>query len=60
MLVTAGSSVGAFALTASSKDSVLLLTLVPGNYTAQVTGVSGTTGVALVEVYELLDQGAAP
>ena len=28
-------------------------TLAPGNYTAQVTGVNGTTGVALVEVYEV-------
>jgi alpha-N-arabinofuranosidase len=54
-LATAANSVGAFALAASSKDSVLLLTLVHGNYTAQVTGVAATTGVALVEVYELSD-----
>jgi hypothetical protein len=46
--------VGAFAWTApSSADSALLLTLPPGAYTAQVSGFSGDTGVALVEVYEV-------
>jgi hypothetical protein len=30
-----------------------VLTLSPGTYTAQVSGLSGTTGVALVEVYQL-------
>jgi hypothetical protein len=33
-------------------ESVIVRTLLPGNYTAIVTGVNGTTGVALVEVYE--------
>jgi hypothetical protein len=32
------------------KDAVLVVTLAPGSYTAQVSGVSGATGVALVEV----------
>jgi sugar lactone lactonase YvrE len=45
-------SVGAFPLTAGSPDSALLLTLQPGSYSAQVTGANGTTGVALVEVYQ--------
>jgi hypothetical protein len=36
-----------------SKDAALLLTLQPGIYTAQVSGVAGATGVALVEVYEV-------
>jgi hypothetical protein len=31
----------------------LLINLAPGAYTAQVSGVAGTTGVALVEVYEV-------
>ncbi|PAW66211.1 MAG: hypothetical protein B9S34_08700 [Opitutia bacterium Tous-C1TDCM] len=44
-------SVGAFALPANSRDAVLVSTLQPGSYTVQVTG--GTTGVTLVEVYEL-------
>jgi aryl-phospho-beta-D-glucosidase BglC (GH1 family) len=43
--------VGAFNLPTSSKDAAILLTLAPGAYTAVVSGVNGTTGVALVEVY---------
>ena len=39
-------------LAAGSPDSAVLIELAPGNYTAQVSGVSATTGVALVEVYE--------
>ena len=46
--------VGAFALpNPASRDAALLLTLPPGSYTAQISGVNGTTGVALVEVYEV-------
>jgi hypothetical protein len=53
-LTAVGNSVGAFALSdTSSKDAMLLLTLAPGTYTAQVSGVNSTTGVALVEVYEV-------
>ena len=48
------SRVGAFNLPTGSKDAVLLVTLPPGGYTAQVGGVGGTQGVALVEVYEVL------
>jgi hypothetical protein len=46
-------SAGAFALTPGSLDAALVLTLPPGDYTAQVAGVGGTTGIALVEVYDL-------
>jgi hypothetical protein len=42
-----------FPLPAGSKDAALLLTLNPGTYTVQVSGVGNTTGVALVEVYEV-------
>ncbi len=53
-LSTTFTQVGAFALTStSSRDAVLLVTLAPGTYTAQVSGVNSTTGVALVEVYEV-------
>lgn len=45
--------VGAFALPSGSKDSTLLVTLPPGNYTALVTGTNATSGIALVEVYEV-------
>lgn len=50
---TAALSVGAFALGADSRDAALLITLAPGAYTAQVSGVSEATGIALVEVYEV-------
>jgi hypothetical protein len=47
------SRVGAFDLATNSRDAVLLVTLAPGSYTAQLSGVNGATGVALVEVYEV-------
>ena len=47
-------SVGAFAWgSPSSNDSAILATLPPGAYTAQVSGATGDTGVALVEIYEV-------
>ncbi|HEY3755705.1 MAG TPA: protease pro-enzyme activation domain-containing protein [Opitutaceae bacterium] len=36
-----------------SGDSVILATLPPGNYTAQVNSATGTPGTVLVEVYEI-------
>lgn len=52
-LSNAYTATGAFNLAFASKDSALLVTLDPGAYTAQVSGVGGATGVALVEVYEV-------
>jgi hypothetical protein len=52
-LQTAFAQVGAFNLPDGSKDSCLLLTLPAGGYTAQVSGEGNTTGVGLVEVYEV-------
>jgi kumamolisin len=46
-------SVGAFALTAGSADSAIVVTLPPGNYTAILSGIGGTTGTGLAEVYEI-------
>jgi hypothetical protein len=37
----------------SSHDAVLLTTLAPGSYTTVASSVSGTAGVALIEVYEV-------
>lgn len=51
-IATATASVGAFPWQAGSADSALLLTLQPGSYTAIVSGVGGTSGIALVEVYQ--------
>jgi len=45
--------VGAFALASGSNDSAVVVTLPTGAYTAQVTGAANSTGVALVEIYEL-------
>ena len=45
--------VGAYSFVTNSKDSALLLTLPPGVYTAQVSGVNSVTGDGVVEVYEL-------
>ncbi len=52
-LTAAFGSVGAFALTAGSRDAALIVTLPPGTYTAQVSGVNNTVGIAIVEVYDL-------
>jgi hypothetical protein len=47
-------SVGAFHFaSATSKDAAVVATLLPGAYTAVVRGVGNTSGVALVELYEL-------
>lgn len=52
-LASTFTAVGAFALTAGSKDAALLVTLAAGGYTVQVSGVAATSGAALVEVYEV-------
>ena len=49
----AAAKVGAFALPANSKDAVLTATLGPGACTAQVSGENATSGIALIEVYEV-------
>jgi hypothetical protein len=52
-LATAFTQAGAFSFPAGSRDAALLVDLAPGNYTIQVTGAGGTTGNAIVEVYDL-------
>lgn len=47
------SQAGAFPLAPGSKDSAMVVTLPPGTYSAVVSGVGGTTGIGLVEVYAL-------
>lgn len=49
----AAETVGAFALPENSEDAVMLLELDPGLYTAVLSGENDTTGIALVEVYEV-------
>jgi hypothetical protein len=50
-IAAAATATGAFALQPGSADAALLLTLAPGAYTAQITGVNGTGGAALLEFY---------
>ena len=50
--VQAMNTVGAFSLAAGSADAAMLVSVPPGNYSAQLSGIGGTTGVGLVEVYE--------
>lgn len=52
-IAAAANSVGAFAFASGGRDAALLVTLPPGAYSAQVSGVANATGVALVEVYEI-------
>ncbi|MCX6954644.1 MAG: immunoglobulin domain-containing protein [Verrucomicrobia bacterium] len=53
-LRAAFAAAGAFPLAAAdSKDAALLVTLEPGAYSAQLTGVDGALGDALVELYVL-------
>jgi uncharacterized delta-60 repeat protein len=53
-LASTFTTVGAFALAPGSKDAALIVTVTAGaSYTAQVRAPDGTTGEALVEIYEL-------
>lgn len=46
-------ALGAFALPEGSKDSAMLVTLLPGVWTVQVGGPSNTSGVVVAEIYVL-------
>jgi hypothetical protein len=50
---SAFASVSAFTFRPGSKDAGIVLTLPAGSYSALVRGVNDTTGIALVELYEL-------
>ena len=53
-LTAACATVAAFAIAdPTSRDAMLLVTLAPGAYTVQASGVNATGGRAIVEVYEL-------
>lgn len=44
---------GAFPIPAGTKDVVVMMPFVSGNYTAQVTSGDGTSGTVLLEIYEV-------
>ena len=56
-LASVATQVGAFALSANSADSAVLVTLPPGAYTVEIAGANGTSGIALAEVYEVASTG---
>ena len=47
------SAVGAFAIPPASKDAAILVTLAPGTYSVEVTGVGSQSGLAVIEVYDV-------
>jgi hypothetical protein len=52
-LTIAARAAGAFPLAEGSADCAAVITVDPGQYTIQVSGVGNATGVALVEIYVL-------
>jgi len=50
----AAASVGATpGFSSGSKDALILITLPPGTYTAELLGVKSTSGIGLLEIYEV-------
>jgi hypothetical protein len=49
----ASTVLGAFALASGGTDAALLLSLPPGSYTVELSGMGAATGVGLLEIYEL-------
>jgi hypothetical protein len=47
------STLGAFPLAVGTRDAAFTATLAPGSYTTRVSGVANSSGVALVEVYDV-------
>jgi len=53
-ITAAATQAGAFAISnGQSADSALMISLPPGNYSAQATSASGGGGQVLLEVYEV-------
>ena len=50
-LTAAFTATGAFALPSGSADAAMIATLPAGSYTLQLSGLNGSTGIGLVEVY---------
>ena len=53
IIAAASVSGGAFALANGSKDAAMIIMLSPGAYTVQLSGVGNTTGIGIVEVYDI-------
>lgn len=57
-VAAAMATANAFVLPAGSRDAAITATLTGGAYTANIEGVGGTSGTALVEAYELDQTGS--
>jgi len=53
VLTKAFADVAAFVLPPTSADAALAVSLAPGGYTVRVSGKANTTGIAIIEIYEL-------
>ncbi len=53
IIAAAAVSGGAFPLANGSLDSAMLVMLPPGSYSVQMSGVGNTTGIGIVEVYDV-------
>jgi hypothetical protein len=52
-LVTVSTAIAGLGLDDSSKDAALVITLDPGAYSAQVSSANSSTGLVLIEVYDV-------
>jgi hypothetical protein len=53
IIAAAASAAGAFPFANGSRDAAMIVMLDPGAYTVQLSGVGNTTGVGIVEVYDV-------
>jgi hypothetical protein len=53
IIASAATTAGAFPFGSGSRDAAMIVMLPPGAYTVQLTGVGNTTGVGIVEVYDV-------
>jgi hypothetical protein len=52
-ITAADAASGAFPITSGSADAAVILNLQPGVYNAVVTGANGSSGAAIIEIYEI-------
>ena len=53
VIAAASVTAGAFPFASTSRDAAMIIMLEPGAYTVQLSGVGNTTGVGIVEVYDV-------
>lgn len=53
IIASTANAAGAFPFASGSLDAAMIIMLPPGAYTVQLSGVNNTTGVGIVEVYDV-------